>query len=333
MSPPRRNRSRINPLLIVLLLVVGVVGAFGTLYARGDVEAEWLDDMLGRREVQAAETVPVLITSRSLRPGDAVSRADVWDTVNGRFLSAPILKEQVVANQESAKPWILNWTELEGRVLARPKEAQKAFTEGDFLPKGTRPGPQSLVPEGRRYITVSDTGVTGLGDLAFNDRFDLVAVRTVPEADIKAAREALKVVGEGRIADQLRFQLQSGTVVIETPLVVDGVVLKPASYSGAAQRNKEREVGLAVSPEETSPLRAAIARKDTIYCMPRSNLAGVEESMVPTGQSLEEQLEWLLSQVHRVTVFEGDEMRIQSVDRNQSPRPAVPETPTNDSPR
>jgi hypothetical protein len=319
MSPPRKQRNRMNPLLLILVLGVGGVGAYGTLYARGDVESKLLDDLLGRkREVQAAETLPVLIARRAILPGAAVSRADVWDPAKGNFHFAPIPKDQVRANQAGANPWILRWDELEGRVLARPKDPMKAFTESDFLPKGTRPGPQSLVPEGKRYITVQDTAVLGLGDLAFNDRFDLVAVRPVPEKDIKAAREALAIVGDGRVAEQLRFQIQSGAVVIETPLAVNGRVIKPAAYSVEAGRGKGREVGLALDPEEASTLRGAVTRGETIYCMPRSNRAGAEEQMVPTGPSLQEQFDWLLSQVHRVTVVEGDKRRVLSIDRGSS---------------
>lgn len=314
MSPARRQRSRLNPLLLILLLFLGVAGAFGTLYARGDVKAAWLDDVLGRRQVVAAEVVGVLVTARPMRPGQAVTRADVWDQKNNRPNFAPIPKAQVRENQDGATPWILSLNDLEGRVLARPKEANKAFSERDFLPVGTRPGPQSLVPEGKRYLVVSEEHVHGLGDMRYGDRFDMVALRSVPDKDLVEARKALAVVGEGRIDQQLRFQIQSGALVLETPLVSAGLVVNPAAYDGDAKRGK-RQVGLAVDPGEISPLLSAIERKERIHAMPRSNLAGADEEMVPTGPSVEEQLAWLLSQVHVVEKIEGDRKVIVTVPR------------------
>lgn len=314
MSPARRQRSRTNPLLLILLVLLVVVGAFGTLYARGDVKAEWLDGLLGRRKVVAAETVGVIVTARPMRPGQAVTRADVWDQKNQRANVRPISKAEVARNQEGENPWILRLSDLEGRVLARPKEADKAFTARDFLPVGTRPGPQSLVPEGKRYLVVSEEHVQGLGDMRYGDRFDMVALRSVPEKDLVEARKALAVVGEGRIDQQLRFQIQSGALVLETPLVSAGLVVNPAAYDGDAKRGK-RQVGLAVDPAEISPLLAAIERKERIHAMPRSNLAGADEQMVPTGPSVEEQLAWLLSQVHVVEKIEGDRKVIVTVPR------------------
>ena len=310
MSPARRQRSQFNPFLAVLLLALGMVGGYLTLYATGSVEAQWLDDLLGRnQEVLAADTVPVIVTGRALRPGQEITRNDVWDAANGKFATINIAKEDV---QER---WILQWPKLEGRVMARPKQALKAFTEDDFLPVGTRPGPTALVPEGKRYLALPEEAVLTLGDLGFGDRFDLIRIRKVDPKDLEQAKKLLSTLAPGAIGDQLRAAILAGQLTLEERLVDGGVVVKPAAYDGEAGGKEERTVGVAIAPEEASPLLSSIELEQTVQCLPRSNLAGATEAPIPGGSTLEEQWEWLFDRIHNTKIYEGDEVRIEPVDR------------------
>lgn len=315
MSPTRRQHRRgANPLLVVLLVAVAVMGAYGTLYFRGDVEAKWLDDILGRNQVvQAADTMGVIVTARPLRAGQEVTRLDIWDNQQKAYRTVPQRISAVQANQDGPNPWILNPMEIVGRVMARPKGGQLAFTESDFLPRGTRPGPQSLVPEGQRYVAVSEKAVTGLGVLAFRDHFDLVEVRQATAKELTAGREALRRVGHERVSRELRQAIELGSLVFETPLVYDGLVVRPAEYEGEAQRGKEREVGLALHPDQVSPLLGAIARGETIQCLPRSERNGDQPQARSSELSLKDQYDALLLMERSVRIVEGDSTREETM--------------------
>lgn len=302
-STPRR-RSGFNPLLAILLLLVGVVGTVGTLHATGQVHIEAIDRLLGR-EVRAADDgkVAVLISARPMKPGHRVQREDLWDPTTNVWRVVRVSKDQI------NEAWVLNPLEVEGRVLAREKLSGKAFSEADFLPPGSQEGAVSLVPDGMRLVSLDSSKVRGLDQLNFRDRFDLVVSEPVDPQLFQRAEEALERQGAGHV--ERRLELASlKEMAHQKVLVQDGVFIQDADGG----TKKEKDVLVALRPEEVMPLLEALDLERSVYCVARSGKAGVEEQRtIPEHQAPLERLQWIWDTVQEIEVIEGNERRTAAV--------------------
>ena len=117
-------------------------------------------------------TVPVLVNPRPLPAYTRISRGHLLadettlSTVNVPAETAEKNKLFVASAESIAK--------IRGRVLAYDKAAPFAFSEDDFLPKGTRSGLSAGIPAGKRGLWVDAQKVFGLADVQRGDRFDLL---------------------------------------------------------------------------------------------------------------------------------------------------------------
>ncbi len=151
--------------------------------------------------------------------------------------------------------------DLIGRVLARPKPPGRVFADGDFLPKGTRPGIVAGIPPGKRAMRVDAAQVSGLVGLGQGDRFDLLATRTLSRntGTRPAATSSETIVAGGTVVTPMRRrQVSAGT-----------------SGAGIVE-----EVVIAIDPGEAPVLSEALTAKARIDCVPHSGLpdAGLHDS-------------------------------------------------------
>ena len=263
------NSWRFALILIVLLMLVAG-GIFVTLFATGFFTAQKKSIS---REGQVA--CPALV--RPVRAYDVITSADLINPQTKQLNIIWIPKTQV------SSAILRDLGEIIGRVVSRDKSAGFALTENDFLPKGTRPGVSAGIPPGKRSLTVSVKGISGMELLRQGDMFDLMAVlpsRKDPESNIEQAA----LLGGVKPPDTRSGQLARQTGI--KPLVIGGTMVaitQGASQStkgagelvvtpGGSRRNSKAEMvaTIAVDPVEVSPLTEALGLDVKIFCVARS---------------------------------------------------------------
>lgn len=295
---PRRSRRRPYGPLILLTVLIGGLG--WVLYLR--VSGQPLRDPFGlfsptpepvaaagpitgpTIQPPAEGKVRVLISARAIEPYARVTRDDLFDTRRGAF-SFIDLDEAFVGENDV----LVGTSGIVGRVMARAKRPGFAFTEGDFLPKGTRPGLAGGIPPGKRALRIDVELVRGIIGLNPGDRFDLIAARDLesprPSAAVSRAGDGSSFSGvysdllpksggaqgpKGSKRARVDVIVQNGVVVspIETRFI-------PTSSSSltAGQVNGTRpvqEMIIALAPPEVAPLMAAIRLEADLTCVARS---------------------------------------------------------------
>jgi Flp pilus assembly protein CpaB len=265
----KQSRRGFSALLVVVVLLVVVAAGGGTLWsfgllrlpgARGDGP-----DRSGKVAVPVAgRAIPAYA---SVRRDDLVQRetmeiAVVW--------LAPERAEEAGLIRDASQ--------ILGRVLAHDKDPAYAFTESDFLPKGTRAGPTAGIEPGMRGIRVPVDRVHGMHGLRRGDRFDLIAAQAIDSDPIKGLRGAtvhprlLESSAENRAWDA------SARVLVKNGKVVEPV---RARVEAGSARKQIEEVLIAVQEDEVEALTQALALGAAIHCLPRSGLPGAGESDVP----------------------------------------------------
>lgn len=173
-----------------------------------------------------------------------------------------------------------------GRVAAKDKAAGLAFTERDFLPRGTRPGLAAGVPPGKRALTIPAEKVTGLELLRQGDRFDLVvALPSQASLDQSNVEYAVLLGGikpmdtrAGQLARQtgVRTLAKEGTMVA----LVQGKNTSTSGKEGLVvpagnRTTKATEVQavIAISPEEVNRVSEALGQDLKIFCVAHSGHA------------------------------------------------------------
>ena len=232
--------------------------------------------------------VRVLISSRPIEAYARVTRDDLFDNRRGAF-SFIDLDEAFVGENGV----LIGTDGIVGRVMARAKRPGFAFTEADFLPRGTRPGLAGGIPPGKRALRIDVELVRGIIGLNPGDRFDLVAARELetprPGATISRAEDGpafsgvySELVGrrrDGRDARPAAAQEKRAKVDV---IVQNGVVVSPietrfiptsSSSLTAGQVNGTRpvqEMIIALAPSEVAPLMAAVRLEADLTCVARS---------------------------------------------------------------
>lgn len=301
-SSTHRRQSGFNPLLAFLLIVFGVVGVVATLHFTGKVKIDAIDRLLGRKQVQAADTnrVAVTVAVRPLEPGHRVVTADLWNPEKSFYQVVFVQKDKVHPD------WILSPTDIEARVIGRPKGAGRAFTEADFLPPGSSDGPVALVPEGMTLVTLDGSKIRGLDKLSYGDMFTLLVSEPVDRELFDEAEKVLAQRGGNDIARKL--ELASLKDMAHQRVLVQKGKLIQAAKPGASKQ--EKDVAVALKPEDVPPLLAALDLEHNVYCAAHSGLAGAEETnpmRIPDQEPPVERLAWLWESVHEVELINGTE--------------------------
>src|SRR5262249_22243368 len=166
-------------------------------------------------------------------------------------------------------------------VLDHDKNPGYVFTEGDFLPKGTREGLVAGIPAGKRAIRIPADRVDGGFGLHAGDRFDLVA--TMPIDASRSQNFNVSGVYSEQLAVQARLSNWQKQATVRV-LVQNGVIVEPMSTrqvpvlqagsltqeGGGLRMRPVQEVVIAIDPEEVARLTGALAVEAKVSMVPRS---------------------------------------------------------------
>lgn len=283
MSPvnPRRSRSPSFGGGAWLWLGVGaVVLVLGTWAAvEGGIPAAWarlpgFERFAHAKESAPAGTIAVPVTARAIKAYSRITRDDVWDPTTNRITVVHLDASKLGADV------VTDFAKVRGRVLAKDKAAGYVFSEGDFLPEGTRAGLVAGIPAGKRGVRVELEKVPGLYGLNPGDRFDLMATLPIDTAKAQQQLQQLGgVVGRTAALTQGLAGAKQASVrcVVQSGVVVSGVEARNVPYTistltqGTQVKSRPvQEVVIAVAPDEVAALEQALAIEASISCVPRS---------------------------------------------------------------
>lgn len=272
-EPKKRGRtSGMSVLLMLLLVLVGAAGAVGTLLLLGD------GTLFGKKSpgVQAREKdedhegkVGVPLSVRVIDPYETVTREDLINPQTKDFLVQWVDKEKVAQNGFITDPM-----QIIGRVTRREKKVKYAFTEADFMPKGTRPGPAAAVEAGMSGIAIDPAQIPGFEFMGINDRFDIVATQKV---DSKAASTDPRFSTPE--ADRAKAEEKAWDTTSRI-LASDGKVIQPLSLDPA--KRKGQKVFVQVKVSEVGPLTEALAVGAKLSASFRGSAPGAGDTDLPT---------------------------------------------------
>lgn len=266
MAASRRHRRRRSPLLtlaiIVLVLLVGGAGTVGTLAAMGEVDLLSFfkpESEPPETPASAPEGVPVPVSAMEIPAYTKLTREHLFDAKAGDFSVVYIPKEQI------SDALMVDFKDIIGRVLDHRKPAGYAFTEKDFLPKGTRAGMTAGIPPDKRAYRLDASRIQGLRGLTAGDHLDIVASVPLERTPVRAKRSPLDNRPESQPAKlaEIRVVVNNGVIVTEVEPEEDGKS-KPKSVE---------EVSIAIAPEEVPELMKAEALGYPLSAVARSGHA------------------------------------------------------------
>ncbi|MEM6672604.1 MAG: hypothetical protein AAF726_07145 [Planctomycetota bacterium] len=283
----------------------------------------------GRRDAEALAPpaegrVRVLVSAREIPAYSRVSRDDLYDPERETFAHVDVAAEMVEKNGI-----FVDAGDIVGRVLKAAKRPGYVFTEGDFLPKGTRPGLAGGVPNGKRAVRIEVGLVTGIIGLNLGDRFDLVAAKTVsgPTAQSGPAfagvyREMMKQRTRTRnAAKRARVDVLVQNGIVVTPLETRLVPTTSTTLTSGTRTTTRpvQEMVIALDPSEVAPLMAALSSGADITCVARSGRPGEPEFDLTPGYGDEDEDDGSgvpkSSDMHVVEVIQGGERVLVPVPR------------------
>lgn len=268
----RGRTSGMSVLLVLLLIIVGAAGAVGTLLLVGQ------GTLFGGKSVQAREKdedhtgkVAVPISVKLIEPYTAVTKD---------HMIHPQTKDFVVKWIDEGKAkeagFILgkDIPTYFGRVTKREKVPGYAFTESDFMPKGTRPGPASAVEKGMRGIWIDPAEVEGFEAMGIGDRFDMTATMPMKAQSANA--------GDQRFVSPDAARSKADAKAWDTSkrkLIDNGKVILPLPPD--VQKRKGKKVFVQVSEAEADPLTDAIAVGAKLTVWIRGSQPGAGDTNLP----------------------------------------------------
>lgn len=271
----RRARSTgMSVLLMLLLIIIGAIAAVGTVWFVGEGR------LFGRKEaptVAAKDPAPakpkderpgmisVPICARTIEAYTPVSNEDLIDPKEKDFATRKVSAEKARENG-----WLTDLTAIRGRVMSHDKSPGYAFTEADFMPKGTRPGPAAAIEPGTRGVWVEPKQVQGIDSLRRGDRFDLMAMVRLRD---QRGESGLSPQAQASQADTKAWQSSKRV------LVNNGKVIVPMPAD--ALRRQNAKIFVQVSEGEVNDLSDALAVSADIVCYLRSGQPGAAGSDLP----------------------------------------------------
>ncbi|MDB5390252.1 MAG: exported protein of unknown function [Planctomycetaceae bacterium] len=265
-----RHTSQRPGLSWFAILFLGVLGLSiaggGTVLALGATGVIDLP-MFRKPVVQDPDMVLVAVSAAEIPAYAKITRDHIWDTKRGAFSSSPVHKSFITPDM------FTSLDQFKGRVLRRDKPKGYAFTEADFLPKGTREGIVGGIPPGKRSVVLDASKLNGVFGLRAGDHLDILASQKLDLQKSSAGKSFTGPQGAFFTA-----QKQAATRVI----VQDGVIVmpvtsraKPITSSSLTQGTQSKtvpvqEVTIAVNPEEVAPLNSALAVDSQLNCVARS---------------------------------------------------------------
>lgn len=240
--------------------------------------------------------VRVLVSGRDIPRYTKITRDDLWDPEKDAWAYLDISEETAEAGGV-----LVDARDIVGRVLDHDKTVGYAFTESDFVPKGTRPGFVAGIPAGKRALRIDVEKVHGIVGLQPGDRFDILAA--LPVGGKSSA--ALKMPYSGVFAEQMNLQTQLSGLMKQARvdvLVQNGVVVSelqnrqvPITNTSLTRGTTVRtvpkqEMIIALEPGEVAPLMESIAIEADIQCVARSGRP--DDPLDSVTPSSEPELPW-----------------------------------------
>ena len=257
---------------IAFTIVLSAVVILATLWGLGVLDLS----RLRSTEPSTAGLVAIPTAARRIPAYTRLTRDHFWDPRTGR-LTVVYLPPRAVTPEMLAK-----LSDVIGRVLGHEKAPGYVFTDGDFLPKGTREGIVGGIPAGKRAVRISADRVEGLYGLHLGDRFDLLATMPI-DASRGGGAQTFNFAGvygqqlalQARLTNwqkQATVRVMVQNAVIVEPMTTRGVPMLQSSLTegGVSRTRPVQEVVIAVNPDEVARLTEAMAVDAKIMAVPRS---------------------------------------------------------------
>jgi hypothetical protein len=274
------------PVLFACLMLVGIAAytvingelrlpfGGGVLFAFQKDEHDAAQPMRG--QVQPAGTVGVLACPRNLPAFTKITREHLL-TRDGLH-TVPVVEEAIESNGLFRSD-VAGLQRLLGRVLRRGKPVNFAFTDSDFLPKGTRPGPSAGIPPGKRGMWIDTSTVPGLVAALAGDSIDLIAARldkTAPAVNTSVLGNLTDPVMKARL-ETVASRGSDGPEARSWMIARGALVITPTRSRQITASGPQRqqptivdEVFLAMEPHEVALFSQALAQDVAILAVPRS---------------------------------------------------------------
>ncbi len=339
----RKRSGAPFPVVAIGIMLLGLVGGALILQALGVVTIP----LLSKRP--AASKPPdhtgktrVYYAGRTIQAYAKVTSNDLVDPKTGQLAVYWFPTSE-------AEGMIGDLTEITGRVLRHEKPQGYVFTQKDFYPEGTRPGPTAGVPVGKRAMRLKADDVPGLHGLEQGDHFDIVMTQVV-EVEENAPRtrtpsgDGLDVVGpyaklherESMPEQRSRVRVKRKHAEVKT-IVNDGIVVQPVTKRNEIGQATSlvrgtsltvtpvEEIIIAVDPEEVTEVNMALALDAQLQVAMRSGQPakdGCEDgSCIPDYKVVfEEEEETLENGTKRV----GSTKIVESIKGGEKKLQAVP---------
>ena len=226
-----------------------------------------------------AGTEAVFANPRTLPAFTKITREHLLVDDGSRLYTTPVVA-QAIGQSKLFRADNDGLQRLLGRVLKRDKPVAYAFSEADFLPVGTRPGPNAGIPPGQRGLWIDVAKVQGLADVRAGDLVDLLAARQNDEpstADGDVLGNLIDPVMKARLQAVANRASQATTasswVVARGAKVITPPRSRPRPSAGAKRGGATtvEEVFLAMQPDDVSRFGQALAQKVTLLAAPRSS--------------------------------------------------------------
>ncbi|MHC4878586.1 MAG: CpaB family protein [Planctomycetota bacterium] len=218
---------------------------------------------------------------RKVAAYSAISQHDLADPVTGR------LNVYYFEPDRISDDWILDFQQLEHRVVARAVEPGRPLAEADLFPVGTLPGPTAGAPPGTVVLNVPADRIDGLATLTEGDRFTLQARLS---GDIRPAFPQLEwaTVQGGRLDpddERTQQQLRSGIrTVVESAVVIQSSYVEQSSGAPNEAGDEAQDssvISIAVPEALALAVTQMLNREDKLFAVGHSSQPEEQRIGVP----------------------------------------------------
>jgi Flp pilus assembly protein CpaB len=248
--------------------VAVILATVGTLWATGTIDLPFFKKTEARAPAPPSYDGMVLVpvSAKTIPAYTRVTRDYLIDLKTARLKFVPLAPAQVSSTM------LVDLSKIVGRVTSHDKPAGYAFTESDFLPKGSREGLVGGIPPGKRALDIEVDKIKGIQALRAGDHFDLVS---------SLALDSKNKMGRSPLLVPVGLPPQTLKKVAVDLLVQDGIVVSPVTTrkidtgppsprTGIAPSKVVHEVVIAVGPDEMDGVMESLALKADLTCFARS---------------------------------------------------------------
>ena len=269
-AKPRKRTSKSGLWLMLLLVLVGGVLAFGSLVALGQIENPFKPKVVDAKDAHPGQ-VAVPVCTKLVPVFTEVKQSDLLDPKTAQPKVSWI--DESAAKKEG---FFTKFPEITGRVMKFDKQPGYAFTESDFYPRGSVASPSLGIEPGKTGWYVDNPAkIEGLAPLKRHDKFRLYAVLPdssqgqAPNGPTTFSSEDVRKAAVTKEAWQSQQQL----------IVNDGIVIVALSAARGGQ------MYIQITPDERNALDRAISKGARITCSTLSTIPGTQLSQTPAPDS------------------------------------------------